>query len=49
MLERELGAESNGKVPHLFIPGKAEVLVPESAVEDLPSGELQPRFLCLRR
>ena len=38
------GAENNGKVPHLFIPSKTAALVPEFAVEDLPSAELQPRF-----
>ena len=27
------------------IPGKTTALVPEFAVEDLPSAELQPRFL----
>ena len=42
MLKREWGAGSNGKLPHLFIPGKTAALVPESAVEDLPSTELQP-------
>ena len=35
--EREKGAESNGKLPHLFIPSKTATLVPEFAVEDLPS------------
>ena len=38
MLKREWGAESNGKLPHLFIPSKTATLVPEFAVEDLPSG-----------
>ena len=42
---REWGAESNGKLPHLFNPGKTAALVPEFTVEDLPSAELQPRFL----
>ena len=27
-------AESNGKLPHLFIPGKTAILVPEFAVEN---------------
>ena len=36
MLKREWGAESNGKLPHLFIPSKTAALVPEFAVEDLP-------------
>ena len=38
MLKRELGAESNGKRPHLFFPSKTATLVPEFAVEDLPLG-----------
>ena len=38
MLKREWGAESNGKLPHLFIPSKTVTLVPEFAVEDLPLG-----------
>ena len=42
MLKREWGAESNGKLPHLFIPGKTAALVPEFAVKDLPAAELQP-------
>ena len=45
MLKREWGAESNGKLPHLFIPSKTATLVPEFAVEDLPSAELQPRLI----
>ena len=36
MLKREWGAESNGKLLHLFISGKTATLVPEFAVEDLP-------------
>ena len=48
MLKRECGAESTGKLPHLFIPGKTAALVPEFAVEDLPSAELQLRFLSLQ-
>ena len=39
MPNREWDAESNGKLPHLFIPGKIAVLVPEFAVEDLPLGK----------
>ena len=31
-------AESNGKLPHLFIPSKSATLVPEFAVKDLPLG-----------
>ena len=37
MLKREWGAESNGKIPHLCIPGNTAALVPEFAVEDLHS------------
>ena len=32
MLKREWGAESNGKLPHLFIPSKTATLFPEFAV-----------------
>ena len=38
MLKIERGAERNGKLPHLFIPGKTATLVNEFAVEDLPLG-----------
>ena len=38
--EREWGAESNGKLPHIFIPSKTATRVPEFAVEDLPLGRL---------
>ena len=48
MIKREWGAESNGKLPHLFIPGNTAALVQEFAVEDLPPVELQPRFPCLQ-
>ena len=41
-------AESNGKLPHPSIPGITAALVPEFAVEDLPSAEMQPRFLSLQ-
>ena len=47
MVKREWGEESNGKLPHLFIPNKTAILVPEFAVEDLPSGrteDLVPEF-----
>ena len=47
MLKRESGAESNGKLPHLFIPSKISTLVPESEVEDLLLGRtaaLVPEF-----
>ena len=36
MLKREWGVESNGKLPHVSIPSKTAVCVPEFAVEDLP-------------
>ena len=36
MLKREWGAESNGKLPHLYIPSKSAAWVFEFAVEDLP-------------
>ena len=38
MLKREWGAESNGKLPHLFIPSKTATLFLEFAVEDLRLG-----------
>ena len=38
MIKREWGAESNGKLSHLFIPGTAATFVPEFAVGDLPLG-----------
>ena len=31
-------AESNGKLPHLFVPSKTATLVLEFAVEDRPLG-----------
>ena len=45
MLKRE--RESNGKLPHLFIPSKAATLVPEFELKDLPFGRtvaLVPEF-----
>ena len=47
MLKREWGAESNGKLPHLYIPCKTATLVPDFAVEDLPlsrTAALVPEF-----
>ena len=40
MLKRKWGAESNGKLAHLFIPSRpiTATLVPEFAVEDLSLG-----------
>ena len=35
MLKGEWGAESNGKLPHLFVPSNTATLVPEFTVEDL--------------
>ena len=48
MLKREWGAESKGKLPHLFIPSKNTTLVSEFAVDDLPlsrTAALVPEFL----
>ena len=47
MLKREWGAESNGKLPYLFIPSKTAALFHEFAVDDLPLGrtaDLVPEF-----
>ena len=47
MLKREWGAESNGKLPNLFITGKTAKFVAEFAAEDLPLGRtatLVPEF-----
>ena len=40
MLKREWHAESNGKLPHLFIPSKTATWVPEFAMEHLPLGRI---------
>ena len=48
MLKREWGAESKGKIPHLFIPSKIETLVPEFAVEDLSLGRTAALVLSLQ-
>ena len=48
MLMREWGVESNGTLPNLSIPSKTAAWVPEFAVEDLPSAELQCRSLRLQ-
>ena len=48
MLKREWGAESNGTLPHLFIPSKTATQVLEFAMEDLPLGRitaLVPEFV----
>ena len=47
MLKREWGAESNGKLPHLFIVSKTATLVAGFVVEDLPldrTATLVPEF-----
>ena len=47
MLKREWSAESNGKLPHLFIPSKTATLILVFAVEDLLLGRtaaLVPEF-----
>ena len=47
MLKREWGAETNGKLPHLFIHSKTSTIVSELAVEDLPlsrTAALIPEF-----
>ena len=44
-VKEKVGAKSNGKLPHLIIPVKTAALVPEFAVENAPSAQLQPRFL----
>ena len=48
MIKREWGAESNGKLAHLFIPSKTANLVPEFAVKDLSldgTAALVPEFV----
>ena len=47
MLKGEWDAESNGKLPHLFVPSKNASMVSEFAVEDLAFGRtaaLVPEF-----
>ena len=47
MLKREWDAESNGKLPHLFILSKTATLVPEIGMEYLSLGitaALVPEF-----
>ena len=38
LLKSEWDAESNGKLPHIFILSKTATLIPESVVEDLSLG-----------
>ena len=48
MLKSVWGAESNGKLPRLFISSKTATLVPKFVVEDLPLGRtaaLVPEFV----
>ena len=42
---REWGAESNGKLPHLFIPSKTATWFPEFAVKDLPLGRTRMIYI----
>ena len=39
-MRMERNTESNGKLPHLFIPSKTATYVPEFAMEDLPLGRI---------
>ena len=45
MLKREWGAESNGKLPHLFIPNKTAALFPEFGGGRLPLGRTAAMML----
>ena len=52
MLKREWSAESNGKLPHLFIPSKTVTMIPEFAVDDPLLGRtvvLVPEFVMKER
>ena len=40
--------KGKGSYRNFSVPGKTAALVPEFAVEDLSSAELQPRFLRLQ-
>ena len=43
-----MGAESNGKLPHLITPSKTAAWIPEYAVEDLPLNrhvDMVPEFV----
>ena len=48
MLKRLWGAESNGSYRTYSNSGKSATLIPEFAMEDLPSTKLQPWFLHLQ-
>ena len=39
--------QATGRYRTYSIPGKTVALVPEFAVEDVPSAELPARFLCM--
>ena len=40
--------KTTGSYRTYSVPGKTAALIPEFAVEDLPTAELQPRFLRLQ-
>ena len=45
--ERDIGAGSNGTLPHISFPNKTTAWIPEFAVEELPFGRtaaLVPEF-----
>ena len=49
-VKERVGADSNGKLPHLLIPSKTATSDPEFVVEDLPLGRtaaLVPEFLVM--
>ena len=46
--KERVGCGNQGKLPHLFIPGKTAALVLEFALEDLPSADMQLWFSCLQ-
>ena len=48
MLKESGLREAMGSYRTYSIPGKTTALIPEFAVEDLPSAELQPRSLRLQ-
>ena len=48
MLKREWGAESNVKLPHLFVPSETAILVPEFTMETCLCTEMQIWFLHLQ-
>ena len=48
MLKREGVRKATGSYRTYSLPSKTAALVPKFVVEDLPSAELQPRFLRLQ-